>query len=61
MKFKESTRHAQMPIYVVFHEECDFQVKTEQFWRPEAKKIEKLILLELSQNAVEHIFYYVLC
>ena len=30
IKFKES-RHAQMPIYVVFHEEFDFQLKNEQF------------------------------
>ena len=30
IKFKDS-RHAQMPIYVVFHEEFDFQVKNSQF------------------------------
>ena len=37
LKFKDS-RHAQLSIYTVFHEESDFQVKKLKFRRPEAKK-----------------------
>ena len=39
-KIKDS-RHAQLPIDVVFHKESDFKVKNKQFWRPEAKNQEK--------------------
>ena len=42
-KFKfEDSRHAQLSIYAVFHEESEFQVKIKQIQRPEAKKHEKL-------------------
>ena len=40
LKFKDS-RHAQLSIYAVFHEESDFQAKNKQFRRPEAEKQEK--------------------
>ena len=36
LKFKDS-RHAQLSIYAVFHEESEFQVKNQKFRRPEAK------------------------
>ena len=39
-KFEDS-RHAQLPIYAVFHEESEFQVKNDEIRRPEAKKIGK--------------------
>ena len=37
IRIKDS-RHFQLAIYTVFDEESDFQVKIEQFRRPEAKK-----------------------
>ena len=37
LKFKDS-RHAQMSIYAVFHEESDFQFKNKKIRRPEPKK-----------------------
>ena len=37
LKFKDS-RHAQLSIYAVFHEESDVQVKNKEIRRPEAKK-----------------------
>ena len=36
LKLKDS-RHAQLSIYAVFHEESEFQVKKLKFRRPEAK------------------------
>ena len=36
IKFSDS-RHAQLSIYAVFDEECNFQVKSKQIRRPEAK------------------------
>ena len=33
----QDSRHFQLAIYTVFDEESDFQVKIEQFRRPEAK------------------------
>merc|ERR1712118_402671 len=39
-KFADSG-HAQLSIYVVFHEESEFQVKIKQFRRPEANNFEK--------------------
>jgi len=37
MTFSDS-RHAQLSIYAVVHEESDFQVKNEEIRRPEAKR-----------------------
>ena len=40
IKFKDS-RHAQMPIYAVFHEEFDFPLENAQFWQLDVKNEEK--------------------
>ena len=40
IKFEES-RHAQMCIYVVFHEESDFEVKNKEVRRLDVKNEEK--------------------
>ena len=36
-KFEDS-KHAQLSIYTVFHEESDFHVKNQQIRHPEAQK-----------------------
>ena len=40
IKFEES-RHAQMCIYVVVHEESEFEVENAQFWQLDVKNEEK--------------------
>ena len=48
-EFSDS-RYFQWSKYAAFDEESDFQVKTEQFQRPEAKDEEKLPKLSLTQE-----------